>query len=305
MTKATPFGNAAFAADLTQTIRIAVPGVVRLEGEACALSEIAELEGPDELTKQAGSLLLSVRNGVITRQQVVEALQVSGLEGVRVELKMPVSVTVLTEGEGDERASSSPPAGAGPGTDLASAVKKLAAWDGDVEVRHQGAVPPGRLVAPSSIVPGTPSATLKFRNPRGEERSLAVRLTWYQQALVLARSVKKDEPLRESDFVVRRVRISRPGIYASKLTEAVGLSLRKNLSQGEPVPLNLIAGVPIIERGKIVTIVARYGALAVKTRGEALEPGSAGETIKVRNLSSKTVLSAVVMDKDTVEVKMP
>jgi flagella basal body P-ring formation protein FlgA len=132
-----------------------------------------------------------------------------------------------------------------------------------------------------------------------------VRLVWNQDALVLTRSVKRGETLQESDFVVRSIRVSRPGAYASRPSELVGRSLRRNLSQGEAVPLGSVTDVPAIERGKSVTIIAQNAGLTVKTKGEALENGALGETIKVRNIASKTVLTAVVVAGDTVEVKAP
>ncbi len=290
-----------------EILRITVPGVVRVEGSACALSDIARLEGSAELVGRAGALLLTVRDGGIERRQVIDALKVSGLEGVRVELKMPVLVRVDAVTAPDDPAAGETPAPEVFGNDreLAVLIKNLAAWDGEVEVRHQGVVPEGRLVSPASLVPGTSAATLRFRDAAGKERSLAVRLVWSQAVLVLTRSVKKDEPLRASDVVVRQIRIGRPGVYASRPDEVVGRSLRKNLSQGEPVLLNLISGVPIIERGKSVTIVVYSGGLTVRARGEALENGGLGDTIRVRNVSGKNVVSAVVTGKDTVEVKVP
>ena len=295
-----------------QVLRVEIPGVVQLEGEACAISDIAKLTGPQELKDRIGELLLSVRDNAITREQVIEALKVSGLEGVRVELKMPASVTVedvpvtVVTDDTFSPSSQQPEKQQNQNKEeLVSLIKSLSTWDGEVEVQYQGTVPGGRLVSPSSLTPGVPAATLKFQDTAGRERVLAVRLVWSQSVLVLTRSVKKDQPLQESDVVVRQTRISRPGIYASRPSEVVGRSLRKNLSQGEAVPLDLLANVPIIERGKSVTIIVRSGGIMVKTKGEALESGALGQSIKVRNLSSKTVLTAVVMAKDTVEVSMP
>ncbi len=300
-----------------QILRVEIPAVVQLEGEACAISDIAKLTGPQELKDRIGELLLSVRDNAITREQVIEALKVSGLEGVRVELKMPASVTVedasITIVTDDALSPSSQQTEKQQNQkqrnqnneELVSLVKSLATWDGEVEVQYQGTVPGGRLVSPSSLAPGVPAATLKFLDTTGREHSLAVRLTWSQTVLVLTRSVKKDQPLRESDIIARQTRINRPGVYASRPSEVVGRSLRKNLSQGEAVPLDLLVNVPIIERGKSVTIIVRSGGIMVKTKGEALESGALGQQIKVRNLSSKTIVTAVVMAKDTVEVNMP
>jgi flagella basal body P-ring formation protein FlgA len=293
-------------------LRVTVPGVVELEGEACSLADIAELEGQPDLTERAGALLLFVHDGAISREQVLEALKVSGLENVRIELKMPASVkvepplTVVVIGKGGDSAAAAPESGGASGKEaLAARIKELAAWDGEVEVNFQGSVPPGRLVSPASIVPGTAAATLRFRDASGKERSLAVRLVWTQPVLVLTRSVKRGETLKESDFAVRPLRVGRAGIYASRFSEAAGRTLRKNLSQGEAVPLNLLVAVPIIEKGKVVTIVVRSGGVTVRAQGEALESGALGDVIDVRNLAGRAVVKAVVAAEDTVEVKVP
>jgi len=188
--------------------------VVRTEDDACILWEVADIDGPQALTDRAGELLLTIENGVITRDQVIAALKVSGLENVRVELKMPATVRVEKGAPAINSPALSPVPREEGQKDLAGLIKSLAAWDGDVEVQYQGGVPDGRIVAPASIVPGTPAATLKFRDPSGRERSLAVRLTWTQSVLVLTRSLKKGDVLKETDVAVRQVRVNKPGVYA-------------------------------------------------------------------------------------------
>jgi flagella basal body P-ring formation protein FlgA len=300
------------AAPAARTLRVSVPPAVELEGEACALSDIAELDGPPDLTERAGALLLSVQDGAISREQVIRALQVSGLDDVRIELKMPVSVRAerprggtaprggAAPGEGDEKGKNE-----GEESNLIELIKGLAAWEGGVEASYRGAVPPGRLVSPASLVPGTAAATLRFREPSGRESSLPVRLAWTQPALARTRSEKRGEPQSESDLAVRQVKISRPGEYVARISEAAGRSVRKNISQGELLVFNVLEDKPIMEKGKRVTIVARSAGLVVRSRGEALESGSLGAVIDVRSLSGKTVVKAVVVGEDTVEVKTP
>jgi flagella basal body P-ring formation protein FlgA len=285
-----------------EVLRIEIPSSVQMEGQACTLSEIAAIDGPPELVERVGALLLSVQNGVITRERVIGALKASGAAGARIELKMPAAVTVIVE-SGESGGETPVPRGGGR-EGLALLIKSLAAWDGEVEVQYQGVIPEGRLVSPVSLVPGTSAASLKFRDTAGRERSLAVRLVWTQPALVLTRSVKKGEVLRETDFAVRKARVSKPGVYASKISEVAGRSLKKNLNQGEVIFLSFITDVPIMERGKRVTITARNGDLTVKAQGEALESGALGDVVRVRNLSSKAVVTAVIVAGDMVEVTL-
>ncbi|MCL2009692.1 MAG: flagella basal body P-ring formation protein FlgA, partial [Synergistaceae bacterium] len=234
-----------FAAGAAETLQISMPDVVRVEGDACSLSEVADISGPRVLANRAGELLLTIENGVITREQVISALRVSGLESVRVELRMPSAVRV----EKGTR-ESGPSFRETDRGDLAELVKYLAAWDGEVEVQHQGGVPAGRLVAPASIVPGTSAATLRFRDDWGAERSLAVRLIWTQPVLVLTRSLRRGEVLKETDVMVRQIRVNRPGVYVSKFADVAGRTVTKNISQGEALTFNLLTNAPIIERGK-------------------------------------------------------
>ena len=102
-------------------------------------------------------------------------------------------------------------------------IKSLAAWDGEVEVSANGAIPPGRLVEPASIVPGTPAATLRFRDEGGRLRSLAIRMAWSQNVLVAARTIQRNVPIVGADLMVRSMKISRPGVYAVDMAQAVGL----------------------------------------------------------------------------------
>ncbi|GHS88845.1 hypothetical protein AGMMS49957_11050 [Synergistales bacterium] len=305
----------AVIADAAAVLRVTVPAVVELDDEAFALSEVADIDGERNAVKVAGALLLSVRNGAVTRQQVIDALKTSGLEGVKIELKMPETVRVNTSSELKSNPSSAPEISSGGAAitrrassaekqDLSALVKELAAWSGEVEVQVKGDVPNGRLVAPASIVPGSPSVTLTFRDDGGRERSISARMIWTESALVMTRSVKRGEILRASDVMVRQLRVNKAGVYISRPEDIVGRALRKNISQGEAIQKDLLLTSNAVTRGKSVTIVARNGSLVVRAKGEALENGAVGETINVRNVASKTIIRATVTAADTVEVKM-
>lgn len=193
-----------------------------------------------------------------------------------------------------------------PDESLISVIKSLAAWDGDVEVSHAGPVPEGRLVSPASLVPGSAAATLRFRDGAGRERSLAVRLTWTRNVLVMARSVPRGQPLAAEDFVTRPMRIANPGVYAVQLSQAVGRTSRRPLPQGKPVPLEFLSMPPVAKKGRTVLIVVRQGGLIAAVKGVLLDDGAAGGVVRVRRADDKkVVLRARVLDSETVEVDVP
>ena len=293
------------ASGAERLVRIDIPPSVQVDGTAFALGDIARISGPDRVRDALSPLILLVEEGgVVTREQVIRAVEASGLEGVRLEVRMPDRVRVEAAGT-----DGTPGGGGGrfsPAESLKSVIKSLAAWDGDVEVSHAGPVPEGRLVSPASLVPGAAAATLRFRDGAGRERSLAVRLVWTRDVLVMARSVPRGQPLVAEDFVTRPMRIAKPGVYAVQLSQAVGRTSRRPLLQGKPVPLEFLSEPPAVERGKTVRIVVRRGGLVATVKGVLLDDGAAGAVVRVRRVDDKkVVLRARVLDNETVEVDVP
>ena len=280
--------------------RIAIPETVHLEGAAFTLGDVAEIDAPANVRASLGALILSVSNGSFTREAVLQAIGSSGLDDLRVEVRMPARVRVLPPGASPEEAA--PPLS---DASLVSVIKSLASWEGEVEAAYSGKIPPGRLVEPASIVPGSPSATLRFQDGAGRVRSLAVRLAWRQNVLVAARSIQRGLPIRAEDLMVRSMKIARPGVYAADTGSVVGRVLRKPLLQGEPVPLELLTDPVLVRRGRAVQIVARHGGLTASAKGVLLDDGSPGDLVRVRRTDNrKTVLKAYILDENTVEVKV-
>ena len=303
-----PFFYSSDGARAAQTVSIEMPAVIYLSDEAFALGEVAEIRGPTRAAELLSPLLLSVRGGVVTREQVLQAIRASGLEDARVELHMPARVHVEPpDGEGNGTVPNggalSPPSA--PDASLSSMIKSLAAWDGEVEVTTSAPVPAGRLVEPASVVPGSSAATLRFRDSKGRVRSLAVRMTWAQNVLVAARTIPKETPIRAHDLMVRMMKITKPGVYAVEEAQTVGHVSRKELKQGEPIPLDLLSGPNALKKGRKVKIMARYGGLMALSEGTLLDGGSPGDEVRVRREGNKkAVLRARIVDENTVEVNV-
>ncbi|MCL2147494.1 MAG: flagellar basal body P-ring formation chaperone FlgA [Synergistaceae bacterium] len=263
------------------------------------LSEIADIEGPREASRIAGMLRFSAPDSkILYREKVIDALQKSSISGVRIELRMPSEVPIEVIGNARQTGEQS----SEDWRYLREAVKKLSNWKYDVDAVPQGKVPPGQLSGPASIVPGSASTNLKFRDSGGEERSVLVRLTWYQPVQILKRSIKRGEIIRAEDIGERSVKIVTPNVYASSPEEVTGKSIRKSQQQGEMILLSLITDVPIIQKGKIITLFINLNGLTIESKGEALQSGYEGNVISVKNLASKKTVSGVIRSPDRVEV---
>lgn len=86
------------------------------------------------------------------------------------------------------------------------------------------------------------------------------------------------------------------------LGDIVGRSLTKDIGQGEMFKAAAVVVPPVIAAGSRVTIVYRHNRLEVTASGTALENGGLGQDIKVRNDSSKKVVTGKVLEAGLVMV---
>jgi len=86
--------------------------------------------------------------------------------------------------------------------------------------------------------------------------------------------------------------------------QATGKQLNKSLRAGDIVFAHLLKNPPLVKRGDLVTIIARSGGLQVSAPGEVKNAGAIGEIVRVKNLMSRRVLQAKVVDEGLVEVDL-
>lgn len=94
------------------------------------------------------------------------------------------------------------------------------------------------------------------------------------------------------------------GQYLSRVEDAVGLSLKRQLNAGTPITGDMLAQPTLIKRGDAVTITVESDGLAVRMPGVALSDGRRGEQIRVKNSNSAKVVDAQVTEAGQVAVAM-
>ena len=93
--------------------------------------------------------------------------------------------------------------------------------------------------------------------------------------------------------------------YLEEIAGAIGKKLKRNLPRGQVLAPHQIATPLAVKRGNRVTIIAGTpGAFEIRTQGQALDNGAAGDRIKVRNISSKRVVEATIRSPGIVEVAL-
>lgn len=123
--------------------------------------------------------------------------------------------------------------------------------------------------------------------------------------VVLARAQTRGAILTSDDIRIDERNIGAlSGGYLLDPSRALGMELRRNLPVGTVLTANAVTAARIIQRGQSVTLIAEGASVTVRMNGEALEDGTAGTRIRVRNLSSKRVVEGVVDGPGIVRIAM-
>jgi len=84
--------------------------------------------------------------------------------------------------------------------------------------------------------------------------------------------------------------------------DLVGKVSRRTLLPGQPIPPNAVGAPTVVANGAKVQILFEEEALRILALGTALQSGSAGEVISVRNTASGLTVSGTVQPDGTVHV---
>lgn len=93
-----------------------------------------------------------------------------------------------------------------------------------------------------------------------------------------------------------------PDAVAISASELDGKVARKTLLPGRYIPVNSLREAWLVEQGASVQVRFVAGALTISATAVTLEPGSAGDFVKVRNIDSGKVFSGTVMADGSIRV---
>ena len=129
---------------------------------------------------------------------------------------------------------------------------------------------------------------------------IPVRVSVLTPALVAARNLTKGNVISPDDL--KQVYLNENTNLTTAVSDPnvlVGSRLKRDVRQGEQIRSN---GFCVVCKNDKVNIVARSGGLSLKTSGIALQEGNVNESIRVRNIKSDKVISAVVTAPGEVQV---
>lgn len=122
--------------------------------------------------------------------------------------------------------------------------------------------------------------------------------------VVARRNLARDELLTRETMMLREVDLA--GVYGDFITDIrmlTGQRARRAIRSGQVITLSQATAPLMVSRGDQVLIRVEGNGVQASMTGEALQDGSKGQSIRVRNHSSGRVVTAWVVDRGIVETR--
>ncbi|CEG56420.1 flagellar basal body P-ring formation chaperone FlgA [Legionella fallonii] len=130
-----------------------------------------------------------------------------------------------------------------------------------------------------------------------------IKITVFKTVLVSKNTLVKGKVVRDDDIYPTEMDTQKlkQGYFTDK-SQLVGLVCKHDIAADNPFTPYNIELAKLIHKGEEVIIVANHDNLTVSMAGIALNEGALGDTVKVKNLSSKKVIEAQVTGEKNVKV---
>ena len=142
---------------------------------------------------------------------------------------------------------------------------------------------------------GAQTVQLHCEGPQAWSVYLQVSVDWPQQVVVAAHAISAGHTLQPADLqVLQRDRAGLPPGALQSESQADGRVLRFGVAAGQSITESMLSGPRLIHYGQAVSLIAEGDGVRLVALGIALQDGSQGQTVLVRNAQSGKVVSGVV-----------
>lgn len=125
----------------------------------------------------------------------------------------------------------------------------------------------------------------------------------WQTQLVAALPIAAKQMIRPEDVTEQRILVDRLSDEPMlRIDQAVGQQAARDIKAGAVLTAKMLDPVPLVRPGQFVTITLSQGAVQVKSVARALEGGAYGQTIRVRNDTTRETFHVVITGPQTAVV---
>ena len=149
----------------------------------------------------------------------------------------------------------------------------------------------------------TATVTAPANHPSSTSLVVTGRVYKVIEVPVLNRRVPKGETITTDDIDWIRLPASqvRRNIIVDE-NRLIGKTPRRGLRAGQPIRNGDVRAPVVVAKGSLVTMILKTRNMILTSKGRAIENGAIGDTVKIMNTRSKTVVEAVVAGANRVTV---
>ncbi|MBR1778773.1 MAG: flagellar basal body P-ring formation protein FlgA [Alphaproteobacteria bacterium] len=108
---------------------------------------------------------------------------------------------------------------------------------------------------------------------------------------VLMKRIAQESTVRAADSV--------------KKEDLIGKEVKRSIRSGQMILANDVRTQVMVTKGKMITLNFTKGGIMLSAQGKALENGGLGDTVRVMNVQSKSVVQGTVTGPETVSIYTP
>ncbi len=137
-------------------------------------------------------------------------------------------------------------------------------------------------------------------NGKSQKHDIIANARAWQHQVVVTQPLAGRQIIRDEDVIDRRTLVDhiddKPPL---KRDQVVGNMAALDLKPGTVMTARLVDAVPLVRSGQLVTVCLKQGRVQLKTVGRAMESGTFGQTIRVRNELTRDVFEVVMTGPQT------
>lgn len=131
---------------------------------------------------------------------------------------------------------------------------------------------------------------------------VAARIQQFGIAVVARSSLPRSTYLKSSDLQAKEVNLtSLRSAYFSLPSEIIGWTSKRSIAAGTIITASMLRRPLAISKGNALIIQAKRNGVTIRASGTALQNGSVGQQIKVRNDRSGNIIKATVVESGLVK----
>lgn len=129
-----------------------------------------------------------------------------------------------------------------------------------------------------------------FTDKGSRAATIAATAQAWRTEVVATKPLASKQVVQAGDVEERRVLADRlPSAPLLEMSQVVGQQTNRDVKPGTPLLATMVDAVPLVKQGQLVTVNSTVGNFRIRTVARAMEGGAFGESIHVRNETTRDV----------------